>query len=108
MKVSVGRIVLYRITAQDAKNINKRRHDALSTLRAGVEDGVQLHYGREALEGDTYPMIVTRVWSEEGLVNGKVLLDGNDDLWVTRISECSLGAENFKSVLGHWVWPPRT
>lgn len=107
MRISLGRIVQYRLTTADATSINKRRHDALRTLRAGVEDGVQIHFGRSALVGDVYPMIVTRVWSEEDLVNGKVLLDGNDDLWVTRVAEVSVNAENFESVLGHWAWLPR-
>lgn len=107
MQISIGRMVHYRLTRQDAINVNKRRQDALNALRAGVEDGVQIHYGRQALEGDLYPMVVTRVWTEEDLVNGKVLLDGNDDLWVTRISEVPVAAENFETVLGHWTWPPR-
>lgn len=82
--VSVGRIVHYRLTAQDAGEINGRR--VTRTYAVGNTVGV----------GDVLPMVVVRVWGVEG-VNGQVFLDGNDTLWVTSRPE---GTEP-----GMWSWP---
>jgi hypothetical protein len=64
-----GRIVHYVLTKEDAKNILQSR---LAKQQSGnyVEDGMH------------FPMIIVRVWSEDGCVNGKVELDGEDSLWV--------------------------
>lgn len=82
---TVGRIVHYRLSEQDAQQITDRRRDA------GV-------FGNPVPAGDTYPMVIVRVWSTT-LVNGQVLLDGPDTLWVTSVT------------LGDgprtWSWPPR-
>lgn len=84
MVPSVGRIVHYRLTAQDADQINRRRP-------IGPQDGhgKVVHVGNPVSEGDVFPLIVTRVWgaSEGSAVNGQVLLDGNDSLWVTSAVE---------------------
>ena len=47
--------------------------------------GAQAHIGNQAEEGQTFPMIITRVWGDtpEWAVHGQVFLDGNDVLWVT-------------------------
>jgi hypothetical protein len=86
-----GRIVLYTLSAQDVEAMNKRRADAQSHLQDHREnsDGVQIHVCNQLVEGDVYPMIITRVWSpgqESGAVNGQVFLDGNDLLWVTSVA----------------------
>ncbi|WP_413600836.1 hypothetical protein [Curtobacterium sp. Curtsp57] len=90
-KPSIGRIVHFRISADDAARINKRRED--SAIHRHPQPGVhspgtgeQHHIGNAAREGDIYPMIIVRVWNDS-LVNGQVLLDGNDVLWVTSVSE---------------------
>ena len=87
---TIGRIVLYTLSEQDAAQINKRRRDAQEHLREHIENatGVAVHVGNGVSAGDVYPMIVTRAWgadAPERLVNGQVLLDGNDTLWVTSV-----------------------
>ena len=85
MEITVGRIVLYTLTDQDATEINQRR-----TTGAIIAERVFL--------GDVYPMIVTRIWSAS-CVNGQVFLDGNDCLWATSATEGTGGHQ--------WHWPPR-
>lgn len=90
---SIGRIVHYRLSKSDAAQITKRRRDANQSGVASQETGVVVHCGNDPREGDVYPLVVTRVWSydqpaaEETLVNGQVLLDGNDTLWVTSVKQ---------------------
>ena len=86
-----GRIVLYTLSKQDADAQNKRRADAQKHLQDHRENsnGVQIHVGNSLAEGDVYPMVITRVWNPgnpQTAVNGQVLLDGNDLLWVTSTS----------------------
>lgn len=121
MEIIIGRIVLYTLTEDDATQINRRRTTGPSIAeriknnnlptpepRLGGEDqnlipqkwpiGAQAHIGNEVAAGDIFPMMVTRVWSP-GYVNGQVLLDGNDCLWATSVTE---GTEPHT-----WAWPPR-
>jgi hypothetical protein len=58
---SVGRIVLYTLTADDAVRI-----------------------GSSAREGQEFPMIITRA---DGRVNGQVFPDGGHVLWVNTVGE---------------------
>ena len=99
---SVGRIVHYTLSQQDALHINKRRKDAAAHLSTHVQNstGVQIHVGNGVAAGEVYPMVITRVWGGSGLVNGQVLLDGNDLLWVT-----SVGVGEGERT---YAWPPRT
>jgi hypothetical protein len=85
---SVGRIVLYRLTADDATQINRRRPTG---VKAGA--GKIVHVGNPVAEGEAFPLIITRVW---GAVDGS---DGNDSLWVTSVME--------GDGLRHWFVPPR-
>lgn len=80
-----GRIVAYTLNDQDAEAINKRRRDARDSAFASTNSGAVIHVGNSAEAGDTYPMVIVRVWgtSPESSVNGQVLLDGTDTLWVT-------------------------
>jgi hypothetical protein len=72
-----GRIVEYTITEQDAETIKKRR-------AATAVDGI--HPGNAPSAGETYPMVIVRVWSKDtGCSNGQVLLDGYDTHWVTSV-----------------------
>jgi hypothetical protein len=84
---SVGRIVHFKITAGCAAEINKRRSDASTSKIAATNSGAVVHVGSKANEGDVYPLLITRLWTDEpgeqSAVNGQVFLDGNDSLWVT-------------------------
>lgn len=87
---SIGRIVHYRLTENDVALIASQRDGTVKT-------------GNAPREGDVYPLIITRVWeqdpTEASAINGQVLLDGNDTLWVTSRKQ---GDE-----LGNWFAPPR-
>ena len=83
-----GRIVLYTLSATDVQQINAARGTSEGSAR-----------GNNVNAGDTYPMIVVRVWSGGSGVNGQVLLDGTDTYWATSRTE---GEGE-----GHWQWPPR-
>lgn len=88
---TIGRIVHYKLSEHDADRINGKRRNGDDT-------------GNAAYEGDVVPLVIVRVWPDEGGpgipgVNGQALLDGYDTLWVTSAHE---GAEP-----GQWSWPPR-
>lgn len=80
-----GRIVAYALTEQDAEQINRRRHNAQASGIASATTGAVVHIGNDVAAGEVYPLVITRVWtSDDGdAINGQVLLDGNDTLWVT-------------------------
>lgn len=90
MNPTIGRIVHYTLTEQDAQQINKRRADSQAHIHEHRENsnGVQIHFGNSVQAGDVYPLVITRVWGpgETAAFNGQVLLDGNDCLWVTSTS----------------------
>jgi len=97
-KPTIGRIVTYTITAQDAARINDQRARSEGKL-----------HGNTAHEGEQYPLIVTRTWPSEtyppnGAVNGQVWLDGNDTLWVTSVKE-NEGGTDAAPQPGTWQWP---
>lgn len=103
---TIGRIVHYMLSEQEAGEINARRKGAQNLNAAGVtlasqNLGPQIHQGNQVSEGDVFPMIITRVWGDQpdSAVNGQVLLDGNDTLWATSVSHGD-GPR-------HFVWPPR-
>lgn len=104
MTPTIGRIVHYTLTSWDATQINERRDDAHRHLVEHREraDGSVVHFGNSVLAGDTFPMVIVRVWNEEpGTVNGQVLLDGNDALWVTSVTPSD------EPSAGHYNWPAR-
>lgn len=109
---SIGRIVHYRLSADDVVQINRRR-----TTRKSIADrmkygddplmkawpaGAQAHIGNDVKEGDVFPMLIVRVWgpSAESTVNGQVFLDGSDVYWTTSVS-VGEGPRTFS-------WPTRT
>ncbi|WP_100813025.1 hypothetical protein [Microbacterium lacus] len=104
---SIGRIVHYTLSESDAEAINRRRDDAVAAAHNPRHAdrqkpmGEQVHFGNPVREGDVFPMIIVRVWgtTAESVVNGQVLLDGNDSLWVTSVG-VGEGPRRF-------VWPPR-
>lgn len=101
---SIGRIVYYRLTESDARRVAKRRADGRGAAGIAAENsGAIVHHGNPVSEGDVYPLVITRVFDDEpterSVVNGQVLLDGNDTLWVTSRSQ--------GDGLGNWSAPPR-
>ncbi|MEO3868202.1 hypothetical protein ABGB18_05155 [Nonomuraea sp. B12E4] len=88
---SIGRIVHYRLTDEDADAINRRRDDyeafqrGRNPARPGQLgwDGHVAHVGNRAMAGDTFPAMVVCM-SGAGHVNLQVQLDGNDTHWVHR------------------------
>ena len=103
---SIGRIVHYRLSADDVVSINRRRtteksiSDRMKENRVAVPGGgpdvavygwpagAQAHIGNSAAEGDVFPMLITKVWGDTptSSVNGQAFLDGNDVLWVKSVS----------------------
>ena len=94
---TVGRIVYYKLSTQDAEEINKRRSDYAQNDKSVWPMGAQAHVGNHVEAGEIVPMIVVAVWENE-LVNGHVFLDGSDTLWVTSRPK---GEEP-----GNWDWMP--
>lgn len=92
MKLTVGRIVHYKLSASDCQTINESRNLPNGMRRAG--NPVQ--------PGDIVPAIVVHVWPNEygpdyeGF-NGQAFLDGSDTLWLTSVKE---GPGE-----GQWQWP---
>ena len=97
---SIGRIVHYRLSAQDVEQINRRRTTGKAIaerMKLGIVPapnadtiygwpaGAQAHIGNSVTAGEVFPMLIVRVWGStvDSAVNGQVFLDGNDVLWVT-------------------------
>ena len=113
MKISLGRIVHYRLTVEDAHQINRRRTTGESISRRmrpdwsldedkecahGWPRGAQAHIGREVGARQEFPMIVVRI-TVLGAVCGQVFLDGTDVLWVQDVIE--------GTACGTWHWPEK-
>ena len=99
MIVTIGRIVHYILSEQDAENINRRR--VAKPYDPGWPPGAQAHVGNFVKAGEIVPMIVCVVWTNEpnSGVNGQAFLDGNDSLWVTSAQQ--------GTTPGTWQWPKR-
>lgn len=101
-KPSVGRIVHYVLSEDDADRINKRRDDVeKDRTRTGKIAGPWAPVGNLAGAGQVLPLLIVRVWSDI-LVNGQVHLDGNDLLWKTSATLATDGPTP-----GCWSWPER-
>lgn len=112
---TVGRIVHYRLSAQDAEQVMRRRTNGNSIadrIQKQIVDqdggfnsawplGAQAHIGNNVKEGDSFPMLIVRCLGDapSSCVNGQVFLDGNDVLWATSVSV----GEGPHS----WSWPVR-
>jgi hypothetical protein len=103
-KPTIGRIVHYRLSAENVAQITRRRTtgaliaDRMRQSPPAWPAGAQAHIGNPVAEGDPSPMVITRVWPDDR-VNGQVLLDGSDVFWATTVEE--------GDALGQWSWPPR-
>lgn len=112
LKPSIGRSVHYMLTADDADKINRRRTDGpaiLDRMAAGVWSiGAQAHIGNTAVAGQVFHMTIVRLWGEgeTAALNGQVLLDGNDVLWVTSVTQVETNATDEQKV-GRWFEPSR-
>jgi len=86
MPIANNSIVNYKLSKENAAQINKRRTNSASIAERIKEKiwplGAQAHIGNEAKEGQILPMVITGIWRDTG-VNGQDFLDGNDTLWVT-------------------------
>ena len=103
-KITLGRIVHYVLSEQEATEINRRRTDGPS-IAARIKEskwplGGQAHIGNQVEAGQVYPAISVRIWSDV-MANFQVLLDGNDCYWAT---SRSLDASKAP---GTWHWPAR-
>lgn len=97
---TLGRVVHYTVSQEDADKINKRREDFAEHLRkypSFEPTGYIAHFGNTVKEGDTFTATIVRAWPTSA--NLQVLLDGNDTFWATSVSE----GEGPRT----WAWPPR-
>lgn len=112
LKPTVGRTVHYMLSSDDADTINRRRTDSrqiLDRMAAGAWSiGAQAHVGNAAEAGQVFPMVIVRCWGtgEEAAVNGQVMLDGNDVLWVTSATQIETAAPDDQKP-GRWFEPAR-
>lgn len=124
---TIGRIVHYRLTRDDAREANRRRVDGANHYKEhrNNANGVQVHIGNQHSAGDVVPMLVVRVWPNEYSVdqsvcldhapgeepmwsfpsspygvNGQAFLDGNDTLWITSAAQGDFS--------GAWDWSVRS
>jgi len=85
MALSNNLIVNYKLSAENATQINRRRTNSTSIAERIKEMiwpiGAQAHIGNEAREGQILPMVIVDILGDT-CVNGQVFLDGNDQFWV--------------------------
>lgn len=112
--VTICRMVIYRLSFEDAEQINRRRtsgKEIAERMKTWVPTdlapegegkvhawpaGAQAHIGERVAEGSEFPAIVVRV-KTDGTVNLQVLLDGNDVFWAEMVVE--------GNGPGMWRWP---
>lgn len=103
---SIGSIVHYTLTADDATRINRRRITGPSIAERIKESrwplGAQAHIGSEVEAGETFPAIVVRA-VKEGYIDAQVFLDGNDTLWITGIAN-TIEPSGSEGARGKWTW----
>lgn len=82
-----GRIAHYVLSESDIAAIKEKRE------KAGV-------YGNSFEVGEHVPMMVVKVWNDQGMINGRLITDGDESpYWVTsrRFSE------NPEPATWHWI-----
>ena len=88
---TIGRIVIYTLTDQDAEAINRRRTTGpeiaarIAAIPREWPLGAQAHIGNSVEQGMSFPMVIVRTWGSDpsSAVQGQVMLDGNDTYWAT-------------------------
>jgi len=110
MTPSIGRIVHYCLTEQNAVEIMRRRTTG-ADIAARIPSkewpvGAQAHIGNTVAAGDVFPMVIVKVWdgAEQSQVNGRVLLDGTDEYWATSVGQVVPDSVDKQ---GCWFEPPR-
>lgn len=97
---SVGRIVHITISEAMAEEIDKNKNLRNTQVYFKSRSSFE---GNPVESGDIYPMIITKVWSDEPientLVQGQIFLDGNYAYWASSVKQ---GTEN-----GQWFEPPK-
>lgn len=104
-----GRIVMYRLSQEDADQINRRRTTgeqiALRMLNGNWHAGAQAHIGSQVFPGDVLPAMLIRILDPvTGCANLRVHLDGTDDYWA---KDVPFGFSNESHPMGVWRWPER-
>jgi len=87
MEITVGQIVDYRLSNEDA----------LYLAQYAVDNPDEHRRGNTPFAGQTLPMIVTAV--NGNLINGQVFLDARATYWVANVSE--------GGAVRTWSWPKR-
>lgn len=101
---TAGRIVLYKLSEQDAQAINRRRTTGQSIAKRILDNlwpaGAQAHIGNTVEAGDVLPAVIVKSWgvTPTSCVNLQVFLDGNDTYWAT--------SRNCGDMDGHYQWMP--
>jgi len=83
-----GEIHAYVLSADDAESINRRRVDAFHSRIKNKMTGAIVHVGSSVSPLDVFPIIVIKIIDaidDASVVNGRVILDGTDVLWVTDV-----------------------
>ena len=90
----IGEVLGYRVTNEQVDRMNGLRIVSRSMDTARLEgkfpQGAQAHIGAASAEGDILPLIVTRITEGANgrtLVNGQLILDGSDSLWIEHATE---------------------
>lgn len=98
--LTVGRVVHYVLTKSDAEQIEEQHKAGNSTPHNERIPGLQYAAGNSVSAGDHCAMMIVKVWNPtNGLINGKVFLDGLDDFWATSRSY----DENKTPGSWHWI-----
>lgn len=98
MNPTIGSIVHYQLSDEDARQINRRRLDFANARSATAGTGFIGHVGNQAEAGQVCPAMVVRTFGGSS-ANLQVMLDGSDTYWATSRGEGDLP--------GQWTWPPR-
>ena len=98
--IQIGDTVLYALSQEDAQDINRRYEHAAANRETFKEHswGYQVHIGTCVSAGEIVAIIITKVWTDDS-INGKALLDGTDNLWVTSAPR---DTHDHGLTSGHW------
>lgn len=124
----IGQMVYYRVSREDADAVNRRRAHAYANLseHQRLSNGTQIHFGTEIEEGQLLPAIVIRAYNAEekgfarghdyvsgtdrkfsfsGVADIRVLLPGNDILFVPGAIEDTSPQANYSMGMGITTLP---